>query len=178
MNIHQFRSIPVHSSSDFSLSRASNLSLWSKMGQSGGKGGVGHAASCVVGCSRLCGGMQQVVWRDAAGCVGMSYWWDDQSVKGSWEMIVAFTLCHSSTERQCSVFLSVFERFWRYWTDMLHFTGRFHANFRLISGWIEPLRVGGYAPFSPTICCNIYRNRILAFSHYSLVHRRRKCLHS
>ena len=32
---------------------------------------------------------------------------------------------------------------------MLRFSGRFHANFRLKSGWIEPLRLGGHAPFSP-----------------------------
>ena len=32
---------------------------------------------------------------------------------------------------------------------MLHFFSRFQADFLLTSGWIEPLRVGGYAPFSP-----------------------------
>ena len=34
---------------------------------------------------------------------------------------------------------------------MLRFLGRFHADFQLTSGWIEPLRVGRHAPFSPNI---------------------------
>ena len=34
---------------------------------------------------------------------------------------------------------------------MLRFLGQFQADFQLKSGWIEPLLVGGYAPFSP---CN------------------------
>ena len=34
---------------------------------------------------------------------------------------------------------------------MLRFLGQFQADFQLKSGWIEPLLVGGYAPFSP-IC--------------------------
>ena len=33
---------------------------------------------------------------------------------------------------------------------MLRFFSRFQADFQLKSGWIEPLLVGGYAPFSPT----------------------------
>ena len=32
---------------------------------------------------------------------------------------------------------------------MLRFLGQFQADFQLKSGWIEPLLVGGYAPFSP-----------------------------
>ena len=32
---------------------------------------------------------------------------------------------------------------------MLRFFSRFQADFQLKSGWIEPLLVGGYAPFSP-----------------------------
>ena len=32
---------------------------------------------------------------------------------------------------------------------MLRFFSRFQADFLLTSGWIEPLLVGGYAPFSP-----------------------------
>ena len=34
---------------------------------------------------------------------------------------------------------------------MLRFFSRFQADFQLKSGWIEPLLVGGYAPFSPPI---------------------------
>ena len=34
---------------------------------------------------------------------------------------------------------------------MLRFSDRFHADFQLKSGWIEPLRLGGHAPFSPPI---------------------------
>ena len=33
---------------------------------------------------------------------------------------------------------------------MLRFLGQFQADFQLKSGWIEPLLVGGYAPFSPS----------------------------
>ena len=55
----------------------------------------------------------------------------------------------STGERQCSVFSSDFQRFRRYWTDMLRFFSRFQADFQLKSGWIEPRLVGGYAPFSP-----------------------------
>ena len=54
-------------------------------------------------------------------------------------------------ERQYSVFLSDFQCFRRYWTDMLRFFSRFQADFQLTSGWIEPLLVGGYAPFSPSV---------------------------
>ena len=32
---------------------------------------------------------------------------------------------------------------------MLRFLGQFQADFQLKSGWIEPLLVGGHAPFSP-----------------------------
>ena len=32
---------------------------------------------------------------------------------------------------------------------MLRFFSRFQADFQFKSGWIEPLLVGGYAPFSP-----------------------------
>ena len=32
---------------------------------------------------------------------------------------------------------------------MLRFFSRFQADFQLTSGWIEPLLVGGHAPFSP-----------------------------
>ena len=63
-----------------------------------------------------------------------------------------FGIHHTSLttgERQCSVFSSDFQRFRRYWTDMLRFLGQFQADFQLKSGWIEPLLVGGYAPFSP-----------------------------
>ena len=63
-----------------------------------------------------------------------------------------FGIHHTSLttgERQCSVFLSDFQRFRRYWTDMLRFLGQFQADFQHKSGWIEPLLVGGYAPFSP-----------------------------
>ena len=35
------------------------------------------------------------------------------------------------------------------WTAMLRFFSRFQADFQLKSGWIEPLLVGGHAPFSP-----------------------------
>ena len=52
-------------------------------------------------------------------------------------------------ERQYSVFLSDSQCFRRYWTDMLRFLGQFQADFLLTNGWIEPLLVGGYAPFSP-----------------------------
>jgi len=31
---------------------------------------------------------------------------------------------------------------------MLRFSGQFQADFLITSGWIEPLLVGGYAPFS------------------------------
>ena len=34
---------------------------------------------------------------------------------------------------------------------MLRFLGQFQADFQLKSGWIEPLLVGGYAPFSPEV---------------------------
>ena len=34
---------------------------------------------------------------------------------------------------------------------MLRFLGQFQADFQLKSGWIEPLLVGGYAPFSPSV---------------------------
>ena len=34
---------------------------------------------------------------------------------------------------------------------MLRFLGQFQADFQLKSGWIEPLLVGGYAPFSPPL---------------------------
>ena len=34
---------------------------------------------------------------------------------------------------------------------MLRFFSRFQADFQLTSGWIEPLLVGGHAPFSPAI---------------------------
>ena len=34
---------------------------------------------------------------------------------------------------------------------MLRFLGQFQADFLLTNGWIEPLLVGGYAPFSPII---------------------------
>ena len=37
---------------------------------------------------------------------------------------------------------------------MLRFLGQFQADFQLKSGWIEPLLVGGYAPFSPGIDAN------------------------
>ena len=63
-----------------------------------------------------------------------------------------FGIHHTSLttgERQCSVFSSDFQRFRRYWTAMLRFFSRFQADFLLTSGWIEPLLVGGYAPFSP-----------------------------
>ena len=33
---------------------------------------------------------------------------------------------------------------------MLRFLGQFQADYQLKSGWIEPLLVGGHAPFSPT----------------------------
>ena len=33
---------------------------------------------------------------------------------------------------------------------MLRFLGKFQADFLLTNGWIEPLLVGGYAPFSPS----------------------------
>ena len=41
---------------------------------------------------------------------------------------------------------------------MLRFLGQFQADFLLTNGWIEPLLVGGYAPFSP---CQgrIYQNK-------------------
>ena len=52
---------------------------------------------------------------------------------------------------------------------MLRFLGQFQADFQLKSGWIEPLLVGGYAPFSPQkqrinsyIFCNI--PRLIAYS--------------
>ena len=63
-----------------------------------------------------------------------------------------FGIHHTSLttgERQCSVFSSVFQRFRRYWTDMLRFLSCFKAVLRFKSGWIEPRLVGGYAPFSP-----------------------------
>ena len=63
-----------------------------------------------------------------------------------------FGIHHTSLttgERQCSVFSSDFQRFRRYWTDMLRFLDQFQADFQLTSGWIRPLRVGGHAPFSP-----------------------------
>ena len=41
------------------------------------------------------------------------------------------------------------------WTAMLRFLGQFQANFQLTSGWIEPLLVGGYAPFSP-LCSTLH----------------------
>ena len=34
---------------------------------------------------------------------------------------------------------------------MLRFLGKFQADFLLTNGWIEPLLVGGYAPFSPVV---------------------------
>ena len=34
---------------------------------------------------------------------------------------------------------------------MLRFLGQFQADFQLTSGWIEPLLVGGHAPFSPIV---------------------------
>ena len=37
---------------------------------------------------------------------------------------------------------------------MLRFLGQFQADFQLKSGWIEPLLVGGYAPFSPVKLMN------------------------
>ena len=40
---------------------------------------------------------------------------------------------------------------------MLRFFSRFQADFQFKSGWIEPLLVGGYAPFSPK--SNYYRKR-------------------
>ena len=73
-----------------------------------------------------------------------------------WTAVLRF-LCDLATkktilatgERTCSVFSSDFQLFRRYWTDMLRFLGQFQADFQLKSGWIEPLLVGGYAPFSP-----------------------------
>lgn len=39
---------------------------------------------------------------------------------------------------------------------MLRFLGQFQADFQLKSGWIEPLLVGGYAPFSPLTFSNSF----------------------
>ena len=39
----------------------------------------------------------------------------------------------------------------------LRFLGQFQADFQLKSGWIEPLLVGGHAPFSPR---NSLKNRV------------------
>ena len=56
---------------------------------------------------------------------------------------------------------------------MLRFLGQFQADFQLKSGWIEPLLVGGYAPFSPllvsflvhgvlaVVCCLFHSMQIL-----------------
>ena len=71
---------------------------------------------------------------------------------GMLRFLCDFGIHHTSLatgERQCSVFSSDFQRFRRYWTDMLRFFSRFQADFQLKSGWIEPRLVGGYAPFSP-----------------------------
>ena len=38
---------------------------------------------------------------------------------------------------------------------MLRFLGQFQADFQLKSGWIEPLLVGGYAPFSPLLLLDL-----------------------
>ena len=89
---------------------------------------------------------------------GISVFWERADITGkSWTDMLRFSdesywksanlvfLC----ERQCSVFSSDFQRFRRYWTDMLRFFSRFQADFQLKSGWIEPRLVGGYAPFSP-----------------------------
>ena len=61
-------------------------------------------------------------------------------------------------ERQCSIFSSDFQRFRRYWTDMLRFQSRFSAVLRFKSGWIKPLRMGGHAPFSPNVHKQTNRN--------------------
>ena len=57
---------------------------------------------------------------------------------------------------------------------MLRFLGQFQADFQLKSGWIEPLLVGGYAPFSPIeahvcicfIAYNVYKEleRLIAIN--------------
>ena len=43
---------------------------------------------------------------------------------------------------------------------MLRFLGQFQADFQLKSGWIEPLLVGGYAPFSPFYGIETIKNEI------------------
>ena len=48
---------------------------------------------------------------------------------------------------------------------MLRFLGQFQADFQLKSGWIEPLLVGGYAPFSPVV---EYRSVRFGISYYTI----------
>ena len=59
---------------------------------------------------------------------------------------------------------------------MLRFFSQFKADFQLKSGWIEPLLVGGYAPFSPAMSekeLEIFRNKVRA----GLLEAERNMLH-
>ena len=49
--------------------------------------------------------------------------------------------------------------------DILRFFSLFQAVYLLTSGWIEPLLVGGYAPFSPVV---EYRSVRFGISYYTI----------